>query len=161
MKLTRQEYIKKYCQLAINATQGTGLFPSVMIAQGIVESNNGNSTLSSLYNNHFGIKADSSWTGKKVSLQTREVFDGKSVMIGDFFRVYNTVEEGFEDRIQFLKRNKRYTTFGVFNARTPLEQIEALKNAKYATDPLYVTILNQVLVKNNLAQYDTIKTEIV
>lgn len=156
MALTRKEYIDKYGEMAVHATQGTGLFPSVLLTQGIVESNNGNSVLSSTYNNHFGIKADASWNGKKVNLKTREVFDGKTVIIGDYFRVYENAEQGFKDRTTFLKTNKRYTTAGVFAAKTPYEQIDALKKAGYATDPNYIQILKEVLDKNNLAYFDTL-----
>ena len=152
--MTREEYIDRYKDEAISATRGTGLFPSVLMTQGIVESNNGNSLLASKYNNHFGIKADSSWKGEKVNMQTREVFSGNSVVIGDYFRVYKTAEEGFRDRTNFLLSNPRYRAAGVFNAKTPEEQIEALKRAGYATDPAYVSILTSVLHRYNLSALD-------
>lgn len=155
--MTRQQYIDKNKQLAVNATAGTGLFPSVLMAQAIVESNNGNSELARVYHNHFGIKADSSWKGKKVNFKTREVFDGKDVVIGDFFRVYSSDAEGFKDRTKFLKSNPRYTKAGVFSAKTPEAQIEALKKAGYATDPLYVTLLTSILNKYKLSVIDTLK----
>ncbi len=156
MALTRQEYIDKYKFDAIDATRGTGLFPSVLMVQGIVESNNGNSLLTSKYHNHFGIKADSSWTGKKVNLQTNEVFNGNTVTIGDYFRVYDSDEAGFRDRTNFLLTNPRYTTAGVFAATTPEAQIDALKRAGYATDPNYVQILKDVLVRYNLSALDEV-----
>jgi flagellum-specific peptidoglycan hydrolase FlgJ len=154
--LSRQEYIDKYKNAAVNATKGTGLFASVLLTQGIVESNNGNSVLSSKYHNHFGIKADSSWKGPKVNMQTREVLNGADVTIGDYFRVYSNDEEGFRDRTNFLLRNPRYANAGVFTAKTPQEQIEALKRAGYATDPNYVSILTGVLERYNLSAIDRI-----
>lgn len=153
--MTRAQYITSIGQLAVDTTAGTRLFPSVLITQAIVESRNGNSILAAKYNNHFGIKADASWKGKKVNMKTREVFSGTDVVIGDYFRVYDTPKQGFIDRTNFLTKNKRYTTAGVFIAKTPEEQIEALKRAGYATDPNYIQILKDVLRQNNLAFYDT------
>jgi flagellum-specific peptidoglycan hydrolase FlgJ len=158
--MTRQEYIQKYRGVVIDAVKGTGLLPSVMMAQAILESSDkngvpGNSSLAKLYNNHFGIKADKGWTGKKVNLKTREVFDGKEVIIGDYFRVYNDPKDSFKDRVAFLKKNTRYTKAGVFTAKTPGDQADALKLAGYATDPNYNTILKNLISKLNLEDLDT------
>jgi len=131
--------------IAIKVCHGTGLFPSTMIAQAIIESGNGNSLLAKRYNNHFGIKADRSWKGKVVSMTTREVFNGYDVYIKDGFRAYDTLEEGFRDRNEFLKRNPRYAKNGVFSAKTPEEQAVAFQRAGYATDPNYAKIISQVI----------------
>lgn len=152
--LTRNDYIALYKDLAVKAVSGTGLFASVMLAQAIVESNNGNSVLASKYKNHFGIKAGSSWTGKSVNLATKEVINGSTINIQDNFRVYNTVEESYNDRVRFLIENPRYTNAGVFTAKTSLEQLQALQNAGYATDPNYANTLNSVLERENLGMLD-------
>jgi flagellum-specific peptidoglycan hydrolase FlgJ len=157
--MTRKEYIQKYRDVVLEAVKGTGLFPSLMMAQAILESSDkngipGNSSLARLYNNHFGIKADKSWLGPKVNLKTREVFDGQEVMIGDFFRVYEDATQSFRDRIAFLKRNARYTKAGVFSAKTPEEQAEALQAAGYATDPKYAAILQGLIKKESLYELD-------
>ena len=157
--MTREDYIGRYEKVVRECTKGTGLFASLMMAQAILESSDkhgvpGNSTLARLYNNHFGIKADKSWTGKKVNLQTREVFDNKDVMVGDYFRIYDEAEQSFKDRIQFLVRNKRYANAGVFVAKTPEDQAKALKAAGYATDPEYAKILQSLIVKLNLIELD-------
>lgn len=152
--LTRNDYIALYKDDAIKASQGSGLFASIILAQGIVESGNGNSLLASKYNNHFGIKADSSWTGKSVNLATREVISGSSVNITDSFRVYNNAEESYRDHTKFLLENPRYTTAGVFTAATPQEQAQALETAGYATDPNYNEILNSVIERENLGMFD-------
>jgi flagellum-specific peptidoglycan hydrolase FlgJ len=157
--MTRQEYIEQFKKVVKDAVKGTGLFPSLMMAQAILESSDkngvpGNSSLARLYNNHFGIKADKSWTCKKVNLQTREVFDGKEVMIGDYFRVYDDAAQSFKDRIQFLKKNTRYAKAGVFTAKTPEEQAQALKAAGYATDPNYATVLSALINRLSLRELD-------
>ena len=157
MALTRDEYISKYKNLAIDTTNGTGLFPSVMLAQGIVESNNGNSLLASKHHNHFGIKADKNWKGKRINSKTKEYVKGSAININDDFRSYGSDREGFKDRVKFLTSNPRYKSAGVFNAKTPKAQIEALKKAGYATDPKYVDIIQGVLDHEKLGILDTIK----
>lgn len=157
MALTREQYIEKYKNLAIDTTKGTGLFPSVMLAQGIVESNNGNSELATKHHNHFGIKADKNWKGKRVNTKTKEFVKNKALFTNDDFRSYSSDREGFKDRVKFLTSNPRYKTAGVFTAKTPEAQIQALKKARYATDPKYVQIVDGVLDKQKLAIFDTIK----
>lgn len=152
--MTRDKYIDKYSKYAVDSSIGTGLYPSVMLAQAIVESNNGNSELASKYNNHFGIKANSSWHGKKVNMNTREVINGDAVIQGDYFRVYPSAKASYEDRIKFLLENPRYKLGGVFTAKTPFEQLERLESSGYATDPQYAEILNQVLETENLGVLD-------
>lgn len=132
-----------------------GLFPSVLLAQGILESGNGNSSLAAKHNNHFGIKRGVGWTGKVVSLNTKEVFDGRTVTIKDGFRVYDSAEQGFRDRNTFLKMNPRYQKAGVFDAPTPEEQAKRLKAAGYATDPHYAEKLIAIITSNHLHQFDT------
>jgi len=157
--MTRQEYIQKFRGVVISAVKGTGLYPSVMMAQAILESSDkngvpGNSSLAKVYNNHFGIKADKSWTGKKVNMKTREVFDGKDVIIGDYFRVYEDAVQSFKDRIQFLLKNKRYFKAGVFKSPTPEEQANALQAAGYATDPNYAKVIKGLIASLNLKDLD-------
>lgn len=146
--LTREEYIKKFYPEVVRATFGTGIFPEVAIMQSALESGNGNSTLAKQYNNHFGIKADASWKGKSVNLNTREVFSGKSVYIKDRFRVYSSYEDSARDYVKFLKTHSRYTNAGVFKAKTPQEQIDAIKRAGYATDPNYASIIKNMISRN-------------
>jgi flagellum-specific peptidoglycan hydrolase FlgJ len=157
--MTRQEYIRKFTPAVLLVTAGTGLFPSVMMAQAILESSDsngipGNSILASNYHNHFGIKADKSWKGASIVLKTREVIDGKSKNIKDAFRVYGDPLRSFSDRIQFLKQNKRYTDAGVFRAATPADQADALQAAGYATDPAYANLLKQLITKYHLTELD-------
>jgi flagellum-specific peptidoglycan hydrolase FlgJ len=101
MALTREQYIEKYYGEVIQATRGTKIFPEIAIMQGALESGNGNSALASKYNNHFGIKADSSWKGEKVFLPTKEVRNGITVIENEPFRVYNTVKDSFRDYAKF------------------------------------------------------------
>ncbi len=157
--MTRTDYIAKYSKAVIDSTRGKGLFPSVVMAQAILESANANgqpgeSTLARKYNNHFGIKADKGWNGKKVNLRTGEVLKGKNYTILDYFRVYDKAEDSFADRTDFLLTNSRYKKAGVFDAPTPEAQAEALQKAGYATDPLYAMKLKILIQANNLKELD-------
>lgn len=157
--MTRQEYVQQFKGIVQEVTRGTGLFTSLMMAQAILESSDnqgvpGNSSLARLYNNHFGIKADKRWRGKKVNLKTREVFDNKTVIIGDYFRVYERAEDSFRDRVKFLLENKRYTSAGVFTVATPEAQAIALQAAGYATDPNYAKVLSKLIDKLGLKTLD-------
>ena len=146
--MTREEYIEKYYGEVIQATRGTKVFPEVAIMQGALESGNGASSLASKYNNHFGIKADSSWKGEVVKLPTREVINGKSVTVNEPFRVYTTARDSFRDYVRFLQDNPRYKKAGVFDAKTPQQQAEALQKAGYATDPDYASTLKSMISRN-------------
>ena len=157
--MTRGEYIAKYTNAVLGSVKGTGLFPSVMMAQAILESSNqygqpGENILAKNYNNHFGIKADSSWTGKKVNVKTGEVYQGNSVIIHDFFRVYDKPENSFLDRNKFLVQNHNYRNAGVFNAATPEQQAERLKAAGYATDPKYAAKIEALINMLGLKRLD-------
>lgn len=155
MSTTRAQYIAKVAPLAVAARQEyPALFPSLAIAQAILESGNGRSDLARVYNNHFGIKANRAWRGKVVSLRTKEVYDSKEVTIVDGFRAYDSAEDSFRDRNRFLAVNRRYTTNGVFSAPTPQEQAKALQRAGYATDPNYANKLIDLIAGHGLERYD-------
>lgn len=155
------DYITQYSQDVIDACYNTGLFPSVMMAQGILESNSGQSSLAAKYNNHFGIKANKGslayLTGQYVSLPTTEEVNGQEVGITDNFRTYVTAFDGFVDRNNFLKSNQRYTTAGVFSAATPQDQTQALLNAGYATESDYADQLNNLIDEYNLESLDAVQ----
>lgn len=150
----RETYIHTYSLAVINAAEGTGLFPSLFMAQAVLESGNGQSSLAKKYNNHFGVKASSQWKGKVIELNTREVIGGKEVIVKAKFRWYDTSLDSFKDRVAFLRNNQRYTTFGVFSASTPEAQADALQKAGYATDPNYANTLKWLIRNYDLKALD-------
>jgi mannosyl-glycoprotein endo-beta-N-acetylglucosaminidase/stage II sporulation protein P len=83
-------------------------------------------------------------------MKTQEFYGNATTptTINDFFRVYNSFEDSATDYIRFLKTNPRYTNAGVFTAKTPQEQIEAIKRAGYATAPNYVELVMGIINKN-------------
>lgn len=157
--LTREEFVKKYYPSVALIAKDTNVFPQVMMAQSIIESSGrvngvwypGQSLLAKNANNYFGIKADSSWKGSTITLNTGEYLNGQYVTVSGKFRKYATVDDSFKDYIKFLKSNPRYTSAGVFTATTPLQQAQRLQAAGYATDPLYANLINGVM--NSIAKY--------
>jgi flagellum-specific peptidoglycan hydrolase FlgJ len=150
----RTDYIRKFSNAVIRASIGTGLFPSLFMAQAILESGNGQSTLAKKYNNHFGIKASRNWNGKVIDMKTKEVYNGRDVYIKDGFRWYSDAKDSFKDRVDFLKNNPRYTKNGVFSAKTPEQQADALQKAGYATSENYASTLKWIINKYNLKALD-------
>ncbi|MCA0303496.1 MAG: glucosaminidase domain-containing protein [Proteobacteria bacterium] len=132
--------------MMLGAAEGTalqiGCSPEAIVAQAALESAWG---AASIGNNVFGIKADPSWTGPRRSVWTREVLNGESVMIEDWFRDYPSVQASIEDHFRFLRDNDRYRRAGVFDAKSDLQYFEALQRAGYATDPAYAERLMDVL----------------
>jgi len=153
-KLTRSQFIEKFGPMVTTVSRGSGLFPSVTMAQAILESGNGNSSLSREAYNYFGIKADKSWKGNFVVKPTTEYVNGKPVKVEAKFRAYGSPGEGFLDRVDFLKSMPRYKNAGVFIAPTPEAQAIALQKAGYATDPSYSNLLIQLINQNNLKRFD-------
>ena len=120
-----------------------GITPLAIVAQAGLESGWGKAAIG---NNVFGIKADPSWTGLKQLVHTREEKpNGESYYIDAWFRDYPTLEACIQDHFNFLNKNSRYRTAGVFDTKSDHEFFVALKRAGYATAGNYVEILDSVL----------------
>ena len=92
--MTRNEYIDKYKDEAIYQMKKYKIPASITLAQGILESGDGNSELAKKSNNHFGIKCHSDWKGERVYHD-----DDKK---DECFRKYNTVRDSYDDHSEFL-----------------------------------------------------------
>jgi flagellum-specific peptidoglycan hydrolase FlgJ len=148
MSVATQKYINDHIADVMSAIQGSKLFPEVVIAQGALESANGQSALAKIHNNYYGIKASRDWKGKVITMKTDEFYNGVKSNISGTFRAYNSFLESTKDYVKFLKENKRYTLGGVFDANTIEEQVQALKNSGYATAPTYVSNVMSVIKSN-------------
>ena len=124
------KFIEEIKDEAIKNYKEYKILPSITLAQAILASSWGESDLAQIYNNLFGIKADSSWKGEYVTLETFEFYDTK---IEDKFRVYSNKNQSIKDHAKFLVDNQRYKKYGVFEAKTYIEQAYALQNAGYST----------------------------
>lgn len=155
MNLSRQQFIDKYSQDIVDGTCGTGLFPSVAMAQMLIESADsngvaGNGITFTQANNAFGIKEGIGWNGPIKTFSTPK--DGQPVSV---FRVYPTVKDSIIDHSLFLEKNSRYKTAGVFSAKTPEDQAMALGAAHYSESPTYATALINEINQYNLKKLDS------
>jgi len=154
---SKQEFIKGIYQQASNIYDKYGVLPSLTISQAILESGWGKSELSVKAHNLFGIKADTSWKGQKVKMNTSEYYNKKII---DQFRVYNSNEESIMDYGEFLKNNKRYQQSGVFKATQYLEQAKAIEKSGYSTvendkgEDIYAKLLIEIIQEQNLQLLD-------
>ena len=152
--------MNKVAKQAIKAAKKYGTYPSVMIAQAIVESGWGQSALAVNANNLFGMKANG-WSDPTYSANTREEGkDSKSYYITAAFRKYNSFEESFEDNGKKLRNGVtwqplRYQGAWLENANTYAEATKALTGT-YATDSKYDIALNSRITSHNLNQYDPV-----
>lgn len=144
-RTTAEQYILQYKDVAIVEMKRMGIPAAVTLAQGILESENGNSDLVKRSNNHFGIKCKNSWTGGTV------FHDDDAT--GECFRLYKTAEESFRDHSNFLRNNTRYGFLFSYDAKDYRSWAYGLKRAGYATNPQYPQILIKYIEQYNLQQY--------
>ena len=138
-------YIERFKEIAIKEMNLYGIPASITLAQGILESGNGNSDLAKYANNHFGIKCTSDWRGKGYYKD-----DDKK---DDCFRVYANPEESFKDHSEFLKR-KRYAFLFELDRDDYKGWAQGLKQAGYATNPKYPQLLISIIDRYDLTKFD-------
>jgi LysM repeat protein len=143
--MTAQEYVQKYKDLAIREMKRMGVPAAITLAQGLLETQNGNSDLVKASNNHFGIKCKSTWTAETVSHDD----DAR----GECFRKYKTAEDSYRDHSNFLRGNSRYDFLFDLDPADYKGWAYGLKKAGYATNPRYPEILIKNIEENNLQQY--------
>ena len=145
--LSSEDYINKFHKMAIAEMHEYGIPASITLAQGILESGNGNSVLSVKSRNHFGIKCHKGWTGKKVYHDDDEA--------QECFRKYKKVADSYRDHSEFLKNRERYSELFTYKITDYKSWAKGLKKAGYATHPEYATKLISLIERLNLAQYDS------
>jgi len=145
-RMTISEYIDKYKNDAIKDMMLTGVPASITLAQGILESEAGNSDLARVANNHFGIKCHNDWSGRTYHKDDDEK--------DECFRKYNSVIESFDDHSRFLRERQRYAFLFEYDITDYKSWAHGLKKAGYATNPKYADLLIRLIEEHNLNQYD-------
>ena len=140
------DYVNSYKDLAISEMNRTGIPASITLAQGIIESDCGHSTLAREANNHFGIKCHDDWTGP--------TFKHNDNRRNECFRKYRKPEESFYDHSDFLKSVSRYSFLFNINSTDYKAWAHGLKKAGYATNPDYANMLIHTIEENNLWYFD-------
>jgi hypothetical protein len=145
-KTSRAEYLERYKGIAIADMEKYGIPASIKMAQGMLESDNGNSRLAREGNNHFGIKCKSDWKGDKIHHDD----DAK----GECFRSYSSAEESWRDHSEFLDRGQRYQFLFDLDPTDYKAWAYGLKQAGYATNPRYPELLIKIIEDNELYLLD-------
>src|SRR5882757_8211664 len=131
--ITAEQYIEMYKDIAIREMKRMGVPASITLAQGLLETENGNGELVKKSNNHFGIKCKSSWSGGSVSHD-----DDAN---GECFRKYSKAEDSYRDHSNFLRGSERYASLFKLAPTDYKGWAYGLKKAGYATNPSYPAIL--------------------
>jgi LysM repeat protein len=143
---SRQEYIDRYRDWAIEEMHRSGIPASITLAQGMLESNNGNSTLAVRGNNHFGIKCHG-WKGKSM----RHDDDRRN----ECFRKYRSARDSYIDHTDFLMNGPRYSSLFELDQTDYKGWARGLKKAGYATSPTYASSLIRIIEENELDRFDS------
>jgi LysM repeat protein len=143
-----EEYVSMYKDLAMKEMIRTGVPAAITLAQGILETENGNSVLVKKSNNHFGIKCKETWTGPTVS------HDDDAP--GECFRKYNNAEESYIDHSNFLRTRKNYVSLFTLDPVDYKAWAYGLKKAGYATNPKYPEMLIKYIETYNLNDYSLV-----
>jgi len=148
-KLTPLQYIELYKKIAVQEMHRTGIPASITMAQGLLESGNGNSRLATKGNNHFGIKCKKSWTGKTIIEDDDEA--------NECFRAYDSAYQSYIDHSEFLMGNVRYAFLFEYDRTDYKSWANGLKKAGYATNPKYPALLITIIERHDLDKLDHLK----
>lgn len=145
-RISRQEYIETYKDIAIREMLEFNIPASITLAQGILESGDGNSPLAKYAKNHFGIKCHKGWDGPTFIQDDDEK--------NECFRKYSDVEESYRDHSLFLKERKWYSELFELKITDYKGWAYGLKKAGYATHPKYAELLIEIIEKHELYKLD-------
>ena len=141
-----ETYIEKYSSIAIDEMNRYNIPASITLAQGILESGNGESILATEGNNHFGIKCHENWNGETIIEDDDEQ--------GECFRKYIKVADSYRDHSLFLTERERYTSLFLLSPTNYKAWAKGLKKAGYATNPKYPSLLIDLIEKYDLSRFD-------
>lgn len=150
MAYTANSFLEKLKPYVLQDMQTSGILASLTAAQAFIESNKGNSGLTTKANNLFGIKG--TYNGQAVKMLTTEYYNGVAQRVYANFRKYPSWQESIEDHSSLFNRLARYK-----NLRGETDYIKACKNVKadgYATSPTYATTLINTINKYKLNDWD-------
>ena len=139
-------YINSFKDVAKYNMKNHGIPASITLAQGVLESGAGKGRLSTIANNHFGIKCHTGWTGESVS------HDDDAAQ--ECFRKYQDPSESYRDHSLFLTSRSRYDGLFKLDKGDYKSWAKGLKAAGYATDPKYPDKLIGIIERYQLYEYD-------
>jgi LysM repeat protein len=153
----RWEYIQRFKDIAVKEKDRAGIPASIKLAQGILESGAGTSTLAKEAKNHFGMKCGSEWRGDTYYLKDDD-YDENGVLKESCFRVFRTAEESYIAHSEFLRDPNKAYRYGFLFRLEPTDYkkwAKGLTSAGYATSPTYADALIGIIDQYKLYIYDT------
>lgn len=145
-KNSTEDYIEMWKITAIEQMNEHQIPASITLAQGILESANGNSALARTANNHFGIKCHKNWDGG--------TFFQDDDIKNECFRSYQNASQSYDDHSKFLTGRDRYSKLFELKLTDYKGWAKGLKSAGYATNPKYAHLLIDIIEKFDLDKYD-------
>jgi LysM repeat protein len=145
----KKNYIEQFKWIALREMELTGIPASIKLAQGLLESNAGLSTLATVANNHFGMKCHNDWTGLTY-YKVDDDKDAKGNLIPSCFRKFSSPEESYHAHSLWLTKRPRYSNLFTLEPNDYKGWAHGLKKAGYATDPSYGEKLISIIEKFDL-----------
>ncbi|NJC27234.1 glucosaminidase domain-containing protein [Neolewinella antarctica] len=149
-------YVKRYNKIAMREMERSGVPASIKLAQGLLESDAGRSTLARTANNHFGIKCGRNWKGEEYYKKDDD-YNSKGQLIKSCFRQYRNPEASFVAHSEFLRDPAKAFRYGFLFRLKPTDYkgwARGLRKSGYATNPRYPELLISLIDRYNLTQYD-------
>jgi LysM repeat protein len=147
-RMSKVDYISQYSDQAIREMHSSGVPASITLAQGMLESDYGNSPLAKYANNHFGIKCHKGWEGPTFIQDDDER--------NECFRKYYQAYDSYKDHSEFLRTRDRYASLFELKTTDYKGWAKGLKQAGYATNPKYADLLIRIIEENELNKYDEV-----
>ncbi len=146
-------YIAQYKDLAMKEMLRVKIPASISLAQAIIESAGGESSMAREANNHFGIKCHNDWTGERYYLRDDDR-DASGEIIESCFRKYRDPYQSWKDHSDYLVNSRRYAELFTYDIYDYKRWANGLRNAGYATLPTYGEKLIDIIDRYQLYQYD-------
>lgn len=141
--MNKDDGLKEITKAAEPISKETGMPLSIIVTQAVHESNYGMSGLAQKSKNLFGIKAGTSWIGKRDNYPTIEYVNGKPVTVDAYFRSYASWTDSVRDWASLIRKNYP-AAWALGMANHPEAFFQAIKDGGYATDPTYAQKLSNV-----------------
>ena len=141
-----QDYVARFVNVARSERSKFGIPVSVTLAQGLLESDAGDSRLTRSANNHFGIKTFNSKVAHVVL---------KDDTPKDKFKKYGSAWESYRDHSLLLMKN-HYKHLQYLSKTDYAGWAKGLQKAGYATDKTYAQKLVQIIESLELYRFDEI-----
>ena len=147
-----KEFVDKLWPMAEKAAEKLGVNAEVILSQAALETGWGQSIIKNSQtssNNLFNIKADPRWNGEKIAKLSLEYENDTAVNKNSYFRMYDNLQDSFDDYVNFIKNNPRYES-AIQKTNNPEQYLHEIHKAGYATDPKYVEKIMKVMNGSNI-----------